>query len=228
MNTKPVFPTIELRESHAIFTIPENGRIVTKQFRPETLAKIISQDLNLDTGILPPNTLRYTCNKFGTFIGIFSPSCVRRVKYDTHAENKEISEFTCPVPHSLFILQFNKTDQFQYAYVYAFKTNIVTKDTEIFRFPFGNVHQDGKICTGNSIENTKITPINCGSFIETFYNSPFNSDLDGNMTGTTETGKNTIEYFRIYDKQLIFPIKILRKNNMKLEDLWQKTAKNPY
>ena len=232
MTTKILeFATIELHDDHALVTMPVDGSLVTKQFTPETLAKIISQNINIDTGVLPPNTMRYTCNHNGIFVGIFSPSTVRNVLY-RNRESDKLLRFQCPTPNSIFIMWFDKSEKLKQVFVFALKTNLLVDNSVIHQYPFGNVHKTGTICLGNALAGISINVANCGSVIDLFYNSPFNSDLDTNMVSSNENkiefGQNTIEFFRIHDKKTEFPEKVLRKLDENLGDTWKDITMNLY
>lgn len=102
-----------------------------------------------------------------------------------------------PFPGCLFFLEVNRGAVCTKC-VYSYVDEVVGDDTKLYRYPFGNVSENGNICMGNiSIKKMKLSE--SGEFMELFF-----------------TGETSDDY---YDKRNIKPDYSLTQMIQKLEKM---------
>jgi len=93
--------------------------------------------------------------------------------------------YLVPYPNTLYIYQVSKGVVVS-KHCFAVKTTNITDDTELFRFPFGNVGRDGGMCYGNIRlpDCTELSAID--EVVELFLSGDVNDDLYGNNNTTKD------------------------------------------
>ena len=60
---------------------------------------------------------------------------------------------------------------------YAVKDDVITDQTELFHYPYANVHGDGHICFGGNKLPECLHLCDVDKLVNTFYGAPSNNDL---------------------------------------------------
>lgn len=156
-------------------------------------------------------------NESNYVVTVFVPAQVRPTAY-----LKEENVQTLPFPSLVFSFTAGKgmmTSSRVFAVKDARKRSI-DNDTELFKFPYGNVHFDGKICWGNNQGINRLHGIkSLENVIETFFNSIMNSDL---YSESTTRRKVSLEMLLSEMASVeVFPNDILAGAGMKYGELFK-------
>ena len=150
-------------------------------------------------------------------VTIFVPRDLRPTAY-----LKEKNERMIPYPNLLFMFRVasgNIADSKVFA-VKVPRARAVTDDTELYRFPYGNVWCDGKICWGSNTNVVRHKGLNdMEEVVAAFFNAIMNNDLysgGGLHGGGNVTLKLSLE--ELLDrmaKEDVFPDKLLVSTGLK-------------
>lgn len=166
---------IELFDESIIMTHFAGGKAVkAHEVAPDDLASAFS-DIPLTTGLLPVNCLFFARSGSLTTIGIYQPPAMWKLRV-VMAEERE---YMVPLPGLVFV------GRGRAYYVWAARGRIGTADSAddtdsadggLYRAPFPNVYDTGRICPGN------VTFPECGErtiwkALKLFLESDFNADL---------------------------------------------------
>lgn len=166
---------IEVSDSFCSVTKQESDGISTTKFvDPEELATALSRKARLDTGLLPLNTRYFS--RSGSLISVLLEVRPHVRKFYT----VDTTPYTAPLPGTVFkIIGEIKDSKINIAgtNVLVYKDPVITPDTELFNFPYGNVFINSAICWGS----IKVAPVKeiiyLGAVVETFLGSVFNGHL---------------------------------------------------
>lgn len=167
----------------------ESGAINSKLVDPGDLSAALAQQTRVETGLLPRNTRMYTRSEGSETVAIEFPAHIRTVFFQGQP-------FKIPIPDTLHILHIVSRDNFTTrelsgSSLFALKVPLVSMDTPVFRFPFGNVYYGGDVCWG-SVRRPVYRNLYLFSAVpELFFSSNFNGDLDtGNFVPFDDTDNN--------------------------------------
>jgi len=185
--------TIDITESGCLLTrkTPEGG-IIARYVNPVDLGTVLSKQGKLDTGILPPAT-RYFSRGSGAVTMVLE---VRpHVRPITTTNGGEMA--VVPFPALLFKLVLAENASAAYdvrsVRVVAYKDPALTPGSQLYRFPYGNVYDDGRICWG-SIGVPQVKEIvNASAICELFLTSMFNGHLGNGILRVPAGDKYLIE-----------------------------------
>lgn len=127
------------------------------------------------------------------------------------------SVYLIPFPRLVFYFTYENGAMRQTC-CFAAKDDVLSKDTELFHYPFSNVHGDGEICFGrNQVPKCK-TLSDVDDVVRMFYTAPSNNDL-------WQTGycKDKYPALRVFLDSLngkeTFPIELLKPFNLDVKTL---------
>lgn len=126
---------------------------------------------------LPPNTAKYARLSDGTdILFLFHPETKANITYHK-SEFKDV-----PFPNLVFCFGV-RNEQLVTKTVFAYKDRFLRDETELYRFPFANVFDGGKLCY---FDNTPIKDlVQLQTFAYTWLNAPFNDHLYNQERCTT-------------------------------------------
>lgn len=137
----------------------------------------LTSSFKLSTGLLPRSTRFFSGSPNDYIIGIEEPSKIRR--FARRDEKASTTQIRIPFPICFFIFNV-KGNRVQKSNVFATRSSILKEDDQLYRFPFGNVYNDGSICWGSNKLGVINSPLSLVGVIATFYDVPFNGDLFDN------------------------------------------------
>lgn len=122
------------------------------------------------------------------FIGVLVPGRKRTV---FTIRDRERRDYEAYIPDVLIIVQTHweagsrsGASKLRLVNMFAFvtMTQSINMDTQLFNWPFPNVWQEGRVCTGYAVSSTDVVTIdNVATYAEhVLLNSGFNKDLSGN------------------------------------------------
>lgn len=169
----------------------KQGRKTTVKFlSPESVRTAFSFSV-VDTGWLPPNTLRWGAGRLGPWVAMWIPPATYTLNLSPISRGRDVrpgavnppvgneSRFALPVKLSLPGFVFAGAANV-YS-VWALKEPEFSHKAAAYHAPLPNVYLDGKICWGNN----SIVPARADAMEQQwrlFIESPFNSDLDSNKS----------------------------------------------
>jgi len=207
--------TIKIDDFGVNVEIENDGKKRFKYLSMPKFQQLVLQDYDFSTGLMPVGTIAFSRSGNGEKIAIMQPASIQDVQFEIQQENANplIEKFTVPVPPLLWIFCLNLEKKLSSTSVFALKTGLVINTTPLFRVPFSNVNEDGRVCWGNSNEVLdqpfKIF-VGLISLMRLFFKQPFNADLDWGSRSKPEESK-TLQFFRKYDGKKKFPFEILRE-----------------
>lgn len=215
--------------SDLIIKIPDNssearitltGRDGIKKHKSVNIDDLISTlnaNNKISTGLIPNNTKFFSGTKNEYIIGIESP---RRVRRFIKANYEKSVDLNIPFPVCLFV--FNVAgNRIKKSRLYSLRGSLNSETQSLYRFPFGNTYEDGKICWGNN-SLPKINDIqNLISIIATFYDAPFNGDLFDHRTinSNEESGSDFWSLLKFLNGKDFFPDSLLYKIRISLSSI---------
>lgn len=211
-NTELKKLTIEIDPVQGVTVTTHEGMIAqTKTIEMEDLLRIFADNVNVETGLMPLNTIFYSKGDQGYCLVIQVPAHKRVVKLRSR-NSSTIEEFSVPIPTTIFGFVV-RNGAIVYSQCASCKLPILTLDTALQQYPYGNVYGDLRICWGAS----QLPPIAesrfLGTVTEMFYDAPFNGDL-------FEGDVSIREYMETMSTYNTFPVSRLRstRNHRTLND----------
>jgi len=199
--------TISLKDGR-VFVETKSGPVRhKKEITPRRLAQLFLDSLadsvsrsrayDYETPVLPRNTVAFKASEDMTRFAaaLFVEASVRKTVF--YSDTYEI-----PHPDYLFLFKVAK-GRVADTWVFAVRTSLIEPDTQLYRFPFGNVYPEGRVCWGqNALPEIK-EPLRLEMLPFLFLDSPYNGDM--------YDGENP---FRVYLEELskmpVFPAKTLK------------------
>lgn len=171
--------TLEINEAQIIMsTINTSGGKVLKILDPEDVAATMANQAKIETGILPANTRSYATNgQLASLLLDIKPQ-MRRLWV------LEKRECDVPLPGCLMMLTVLTTEtnkRVTGSYLYSYKDVVITPQTQLYMFPYGNVFGDGRICWGSVPIPPTPHLYQMGVIPDTFLNTHFNGHLAGSI-----------------------------------------------
>jgi hypothetical protein len=132
------------------------------------IAHALASELDLDTGLLPPETLWYVKTAAGPCVALWCPPRLWSVRLqETYGERPR--RFRLPMPGLVFLC----LPAAQAPYVFAAKARPKTGDDELYHCPTWNVFRNGRVCPG-----THVFPRDPARVPEEFFKSQFSPTGD--------------------------------------------------
>lgn len=111
---------------------------------------------------------------------IYVPAGIRPLLFSGYEEHLII-----PFPSLVFYFR-TKMGKITVSKVFATKDKILTDNTVLYGYPFGNVHDDGRICWGGNVLPNIKQLADFEKVIELFLGAGTNNDLYRNVGGVTQ------------------------------------------
>lgn len=191
-----------------------NGTVQTKLVDVEEFGRALSQQLRVDTGLLPRNTRYFSRTATTETLVLEKPYFIGDITYG------ESQVFTVPIPHTVYFLQF-RTDSagnrdLVNSALFVTRGPIANMDTPLSFFPYGNIYADGRICWG-TVRLPRFPSLSDASGIPNLLlSSNFNGDLSRNVFTPFTDEENDIEVnrsehlMRYLNGKDVFPYSCLR------------------
>ncbi len=166
---------IRLRDNETI-TVWQTGPVKTpaKPVLPQELAKIFFDnvhDFELETPVLPKGCIYYGKQVNGnTFVVLEREKQQSNVYYET-TELKNVG-----FPKLILGVEVNE-GKIQKTLLAAVKDIVITKNTELYYYPFSNVHHNFHICWGNYMMHQIEELFQLGSLVDVFLSLKMNDSL---------------------------------------------------
>lgn len=159
-----------------------NGSSTRKYVNFEDIEEIFKRNINLDTGILPRNTIYYARENGNHIVVLQRDPEKTEISYHKRGSS-EVKKYTVPTPYSIFGFVV-KERRIVESFLVASQMPILEMTTQIYQFPFGNVFGDFRICWGRQTLPSIRSPRFLAGLPSLFYAAPFNGDLsDGIFQG---------------------------------------------
>lgn len=187
-----------------ISVVSGEGVLETKKFIEfDDLKDIFMSNVSMETGLLPKGCQYFLRENGKTAIILEQPAMIRTLLY---RYGRNVGEYQIPTPNVIFGLVF-EAGTLRNSYCAVSKMPIMGLDTEIFRFPLGNVYRDARICWGNASIPAIRGIWQASDIPSIFFEAPFNGDLshDANLSGS-----DINEYFTQLNGQEFYPISHLK------------------
>ena len=113
----------------------------TKRVSALDVAHALARELDLDTGLLPPDTLWWARTSSGVRVAVWRGSGVWTVRLRTSYDG-EPREYRLPMPGLVFVCDHAAP------YVFAAKARPTSPEDQLFHAPAFNVFPTGGVCTG--------------------------------------------------------------------------------
>lgn len=176
-----------------------------KKDRKKEEKKLLKSGLlscNFDTNIISYNVSEDGLTK--KFVILKRNNCCNLIYLEKTVKN-------VPLPDLIFSIEVNE-NVFGRIRVFAIKDKIISENTELYKFPLGNVFSEGGICWGGNPLSTIADankPETFHKLIGAFLTSPF---LDHNYHDRNNTNKSQLEYMK-YIKENGFEETLIREPN---------------
>lgn len=159
-----------------VYMVEGDGPLQTKKYlEMEDVRDIFMSNLSLDTGLLPKGCQYYLRQDGKTIVIIEQEPRIRRILY---RRNRSIQEFNVPTPNTVFGFLF-EGGTLRNSFCCSTKFPITNLNTEMYRFPLGNVFSDARICWGNAQISAIRNIAEASEIPSVFFEAPFNGDLSG-------------------------------------------------
>lgn len=169
----------------------ENGTVSYKRTELDELIKIInlstikSKTLTVDSNQLPSNCIRHIAVTDGKTTTNSYILYIEEGYYNFTYYKDVYKDFYIPNLLFAFTIKNNRIDKSR-VFVVKEKANVITEDTILYRYPFGNVYSDGRICWGtNELPNIKV-PTQLKGIPYMFITSPTVDDLYNPINNLTQ------------------------------------------
>ena len=110
------------------------------------VAHALARELDLDTGLLPPDALWYVKTATGPRVAVWRPPRVWAVRL-REQYGQRARRFRLPMPALVFICP----PAAQAPYVFAAAARPRSLDEQLFHCPLFNVFRDGRVCPGTHV-----------------------------------------------------------------------------
>ena len=96
----------------------------------------------------------------------------------------------------------------------------ISDSTELYYFPFANVHEDGRICWGDNTLPIISSMQELDGLVALFYGAPYNNDLfDSTQHLVGKGGISLFEFFNELKKKKSFPKEVLKRTSLHVSDI---------
>ena len=139
----PVLVRLEFCHQSTIMHKFDGELASTMRVSAMDVAHLLSQELSYSTGLLPPNALWWANTKEGPVFALWEPPKVRKLALQVGI-NDPPKRFTVPIPGLVFLCIPG-----QVPWVYAMKRRPTKLTDLVYRAPFCNIFESGRVCTGS-------------------------------------------------------------------------------
>lgn len=207
---------VEIADGSSVVTAhfrTNDGVLTTKTIAIADLLVLLRNNMESTTGILPSGTKFYTGTKNAYSIGIQVPAKVRTAQFRLH----DLRTLTVPFPESLCVFSVYE-QQITHSKLFACIPPVGRTDDPLFRFPFGNVSENGEICWGDIRHPKIVEPIALDAVVGRFFNSVFSGHLVNgtNMFRTQDGIMNLRTLLEHLEGKEHFPDQLLKVSDVTL------------
>lgn len=178
VRTDPLRLRLDFHDESVVLHDYAGDLVRVKRVSALDVAHALARELDLTTGLLPPETLWWARTSSGERVAVWREPRVRTVRlrerYDAPPRRLRL-----PWPGLVFICLPAGCRQGATPYVFAAKARPTTPDDQLYHAPAYNVFGSGRVCTGSHT-----FPSDPASVPEEFFRSYFSA------TGDTARGKS--------------------------------------
>jgi len=150
----------------------ENGTLNRKHISSADLPSLFSAPRVTSVGFVP-SMMHYSYKGDVKTIAIATAPEVRQILVRERSERgSPYEKRMVPVPALLWVFRINKERMSS-----SFLRVMLKNSDSLYRFPFGNTHDNGEICWGNVPLPAITSPRDASRLPEIFFSSGFNGDL---------------------------------------------------
>jgi len=201
LHLSPLEPDVQarllfLRSDELLFQWNDETNNLQSKLIAHQDARIAFAKMEDDTGWLPDGVLRVGRNSRGAWVVYVAPPKVINISTDQNESLK------IPIPMSLFVGWEHRY------YLFALRGKMFDVDGAVYRAPYPNVYENGRICWG-SHKVPVVTPDNIRQTWQFFFATTFNEHI---ASGKTKThSDNALDLLRKLSaaRKRIFPVKEL-------------------
>jgi len=129
------------------------------------VANALTQDMVINTGLLPANTLWWRSTAAGPYYALYIPPEIHLIAIQEELD-KPALRLKIPLPGLIFLCSSGKVP-----WVYAVKSRPTKETDKVYKAPLTNVHQNGKTCGGSHKYPETVKDIPDSFFISFFTNT---------------------------------------------------------
>jgi hypothetical protein len=209
--------TVEIGDgsNEAVARLKAKDGAFTKTVSVAALLTELSRDMETTTGILPAGTKFYAGTRVSYRVGIQVPAKVRAADFTLHDVGTR--RMTVPFPEVLLVFGV-RNKRIVESSLYACIPPVGRTYDRLYRFPFGNVYENGGVCWGN-VEHPEVgEPIVLDSVVSRFFTSVFSGHIvhGTNMFHAPEGVVNLRTLLEHLSGQEHFPDRILKPSDITL------------
>ena len=136
------------------------------------------KEISFSLGEIPPNlwsvkTKLSSSGQIKAMTAVFAiPGQKARFNLDTKLET---FDGIIPWPKMVFIAEA-RSGHSSGLYTYCYIDSVLTKDTKLYHYPFGNVYMDGRVCMGGYYQKVE-SLMGLYDYVDAFYKMKTNNDL---------------------------------------------------
>jgi hypothetical protein len=199
---------------------------------PEDFASAMANQSKVETGLLPANARYFASNgQLSTIILETKPHVRKLYILREHLD--------VPIPGCLMqvttVNEKSSNKSISQTYFHCYTDPVLSRNTELYRFPFGNVFSDGRICWGSVVLPKLAELYQLGALPELFLNTTFNGHIDtgifnpfskevGDVTVTINRGIQLAKHLAT-TQAATFPNDVLRKAGYTLGEFIKSSSK---
>jgi len=139
----PLRLRLDFHHQAVVMHLFEEGIATVKVVSAMDVAHVLAQELSFSTGMLPKNTLWWTNTADGPVFALWEEPKVRKLALQ-EMPGQSPRRFTVPVPGLIFLVSPG-----QAPWVFALKRRPTKQSDLVYRAPFANIFENGRVCTGN-------------------------------------------------------------------------------
>ncbi len=141
----------------------------------------VKKDLECSTGILPKGSIYYRQGKRKELFVVEIPSKVIAIMYRSGKRDAKSEVYKVSMPFVQIYIRFSESKALEYAWLTCTKLPVESVNDTIYVLPVPNQYDGGNsyMCTGEiRIPSDMPTPRKVKRFIQEFFSSSFNTDLE--------------------------------------------------
>ena len=195
--TDPLRMRLDFHGEAVVLRSFEGKIVTTKIVSAMDVAHALSRELEISSGLLPNNALWWSNTPKGAVIALWEPPRVRRVALQEQALGTP-TRYDITFPGLVFLCRPAETP-----YVFAVKRRPAGLKDVVYRAPFFNVFDDGRVCPGSHK-----FPQNVSDIPDSFFRSFFSTTGDHNERSKTYP-RDLKKRWEAQDGKATWPVKDL-------------------
>ena len=165
--TDPLKMRLDFHGEGVVLTAYEGPFVVPRIVSAMDVAHALSRELEISSGLLPKNVLWWSNTPKGAVIALWEEPRVRRVALQEKALEAP-RRYTIPLPGLIFLCRPGESP-----WVFAAKHRPTADKDPVYKAPFFNVFDDGRVCPG-----THKFPLDVAEIPDSFFRSFFSPTGD--------------------------------------------------